>query len=113
MYFLKTLSNLQHVNPLQAASKKILTAVLCVVMICAFSDQPEKLADAEHMRMPWYTWFPLFFFIAFVQRLQYYYAWGLGKEHGDTKDLYHVITIQYVHTIFLLINLNLKFCLRI
>uniref|UniRef100_A0A915ER68 Uncharacterized protein n=1 Tax=Ditylenchus dipsaci TaxID=166011 RepID=A0A915ER68_9BILA len=80
--------NKQTPNPIGPALKKIGFAICCLVLICCFGlTQAEVIAEPEYLRMSWFTWWPLFFFVIFMQRVQYYYAWTLADAGQEKWDL--------------------------
>lgn len=58
-------------------------------MIYKFGNAPDAdmIAELQYMAMPWYKWFPLFFFVIFMQRVMYYYAWIIGKDYFCKKTI--------------------------
>ncbi|KAI1707966.1 MBOAT, membrane-bound o-acyltransferase family domain-containing protein [Ditylenchus destructor] len=66
-------------NPLRPAITKLAYTVIFLLMLCYFGlVQAETIMEPEYFALPWYKWWPLFWFVIFMQRVQYYYAWTLA-----------------------------------
>ncbi|VDD97356.1 unnamed protein product [Enterobius vermicularis] len=42
------------------------------------SFHPSMIAEQRYLQLDWFRWSLLFFFVIFLQRVQYYYAWTVG-----------------------------------
>ena len=71
-------------SPFWPAVHKIMLSFGCLILILRYgnSTDPELIISTESLAMPLLRWLFLFWFVIFMQRVQYYYAWTLGKFLG-------------------------------
>lgn len=66
-------------NPVRPALKKLAYTTIYLIILCYFGlVQAEIIMEPGNFALPWYKWWPLFWFVIFMQRVQYYYAWTLA-----------------------------------
>jgi lysophospholipid acyltransferase 1/2 len=67
-------------SPWKPAIEKIFFAFCCLLLVVFLgpSTQPEIIAQKEYQSLGLIKWSFLFFFVIFIQRVQYYYAWVLA-----------------------------------
>lgn len=67
-------------SPFWPAVHKIMLSIGCLILILRYgnSTDPELIISTESLAMPLLRWLFLFWFVIFMQRVQYYYAWTLA-----------------------------------
>ncbi|KAL3078972.1 hypothetical protein niasHS_014754 [Heterodera schachtii] len=72
-------SSLSMPSPVRAVLSKFLFAAFCAILLLLFgnSSDPAQIVSPWAWRMPWLQWLLLFWFLIFMQRVQYYYAWTM------------------------------------
>lgn len=75
-------------NPFLPALQKLLWAFCCLMLIIHFGNSTDVgfVISQEAMEMSWLKWLLFFWFIIFMQRVQYYYAWSIGWL-GESRNL--------------------------
>ncbi|KAI6216264.1 hypothetical protein M3Y95_01288600 [Aphelenchoides besseyi] len=64
-------------NVWDACLPKFTFALCCAVVVALFGKEyyPEQLSEPALLKLPWYHWWWLLYLVAFLKRVQYYYAW--------------------------------------
>lgn len=67
-------------SPWKVTGRKLIEAGLFLLIIFKFegSFHPSMIAEQRYLQLDWFRWSLLFFFVIFLQRVQYYYAWTVG-----------------------------------
>lgn len=65
------------INVWRAALPKLASAIIYMIMVAVFHEEykPELIVRPDIMTLPAYKWWPLFWLVIFLKRVQYYYAW--------------------------------------
>lgn len=67
-------------TPWRAVAKKSVEVAIYLALILRFSSTyyPEYIAESAQLAWPLPQWLALYFFVIFLQRINYYFAWTLG-----------------------------------
>jgi len=49
-----------------------------MIFLFSLSTHPEIIAQPDYLQLPWWRWWLMFWFVIFMQRCLYYYAWILA-----------------------------------
>ncbi|CAD5229163.1 unnamed protein product [Bursaphelenchus okinawaensis] len=68
------------INVWQGALPKLLTSLVLMIIVAIFQNdyKPEIIVQPDKLLMPAYRWWMLYWFVIFLKRVQYYYAWTVA-----------------------------------